>query len=236
MLIVGEFLFQMSISFTDYAMGQPHNPSYLPLFLLGYHHPMTFLQRVLNTVATLAVQHLGRDYYIMSRLEAVLDEAFPEDKERPPLLEIEKNTSLALHYGHPMLMDGMRPVMPNFQYLGMMNCQGAQPLPKDLEDFMQSGNDEGVIYVSFGSVIKASEMSDKKLQMFLRAFGKLKQKILWKWEKESMPGQPANVKLMKWLPQQDILGHKNTRLFVTHGGQSSFQECLCHQKPAVINF
>jgi glucuronosyltransferase len=43
-------------------------------------------------------------------------------------------------------------------------------------------------------------------QAFLTAFSKLKQKVLWKWESDSLPGQPNNVKLGKWLPQSDILG------------------------------
>ena len=41
---------------------------------------------------------------------------------------------------------------------------------------------------------------------FLGAFSKLKQHVLWKWESDTLPGQPSNVKLGKWLPQSDILG------------------------------
>ena len=48
-----------------------------------------------------------------------------------------------------------------------------------------------------------------------------------------MEDKPQNVMLSKWLPQQDILGHPNLRVFVSHGGQSSCQESLCHQKPMV---
>ncbi len=69
--------------------------------------------------------------------------------------------------------------------------------------------------------------------MFLSVFGKLKQRVLWKWETENMPDKPDNVKLVKWAPQQDILGHKNTKLFITHSGQSSTQETLCHGVPVV---
>ena len=36
-----------------------------------------------------------------------------------------------------------------------------------------------------------------------------------------------------WLPQQDILAHPNLKVFITHAGQSSMQELLCHQKPAL---
>ncbi len=37
----------------------------------------------------------------------------------------------------------------------------------------------------------------------------------------------------KWVPQQDVLAHPNTLAFITHAGQSSFQETLCHKTPTV---
>ena len=100
---------------------------------------------------------------------------------------------------------------------------------------MDDAGPDGVIYVSFGSVLKASVMSDDKRKIMLGAFAKLKQKVLWKWETEVMDDKPSNVMLHKWLPQQDVLGHPNVKLFVSHGGQSSFQETICHQTPAVRN-
>ena len=104
-----------------------------------------------------------------------------------------------------------------------------------LKKFLDESGPDGVIYVSFGSVLKASVMSDDKRKTLLNVFGKLKQKVLWKWETDKMEDKPPNVMLHKWLPQQDVLGHPNVKLFISHAGQSSFQETLCHQKPAVSN-
>ena len=101
-----------------------------------------------------------------------------------------------------------------------------------LKEFLDDAKD-GVIYVSFGSIVKAKYMDDDKRKAFLNVFRKLKQKVLWKWETEHMVDKPPNVILHKWLPQQDVLGHPNVKLFISHGGQSSFQETVCHQKPAV---
>ena len=102
-----------------------------------------------------------------------------------------------------------------------------------MKKFLDEAGTDGVIYVSFGSVLKASVMSEDKRKTLLNVFGKLKQKVLWKWETEHMEDKPSNVMLHKWLPQQDVLGHPNVKLFISHAGQSSFQETLCHQKPAV---
>ena len=43
--------------------------------------------------------------------------------------------------------------------------------------------------------------------MLVNVLGTLRQRVLWKWHKETMDGLPSNVKLSKWLPQQDLLGN-----------------------------
>lgn len=77
-------------------------------------------------------------------------------------------------------------------------------------------------------------MSDELRNIFTTVFAKLPQRILWKWETEEMEGKPENVMLSKWLPQQDILAHPNMKIFISHMGQSSSQEALCHGKPVVM--
>ena len=41
---------------------------------------------------------------------------------------------------------------------------------------------------------------------FVKAFGKRKQRVLWKVKSEINDGLPSNVKILTWAPQQDILG------------------------------
>lgn len=41
---------------------------------------------------------------------------------------------------------------------------------------------------------------------FLNVFSRLKQRVVWKWEGEIPANVSSNVKLSKWLPQQDLLG------------------------------
>jgi hypothetical protein len=49
-------------------------------------------------------------------------------------------------------------------------------------------------------------MPEEYRKAFVNVFSRLKVRVLWKWETETMEGLPPNVKLMKWVPQQDILG------------------------------
>jgi glucuronosyltransferase len=66
---------------------------------------------------------------------------------------------------------------------------------------------ECAIFFSLGTNLKSSNMSPEKVKAFLDAFAELPQRFLWKWETDSLPGQPKNVMLGKWLPQNDILGN-----------------------------
>ena len=91
-----------------------------------------------------------------------------------------------------------------------------------------------LIYFSMGSIQKGSAMSEKYRRMFLRTFAKLKQRVLWKWETEHMDEDLSpNVKLSKWLPQQDVLGHPNCKVFLTHGGFGGTVEAVYHGVPLV---
>jgi glucuronosyltransferase len=56
-----------------------------------------------------------------------------------------------------------------------------------------------------GSMIRAETLPEDKRDAFLQAFSELPQRVLWKWEGDTLPGQPENVKIAKWLPQFDIL-------------------------------
>ena len=119
-----------------------------------------------------------------------------------------------------------------------MNCRSPAKLPLHIEKFMNDSGDDGVILVSFGTVLQASQMSESLRLKLISVLGKVKQRVLMKWEnEEEMMAEadqfPANMMLSKWLPQQDILAHPKLRLFITHGGQSSSQEALCHKKPVV---
>ena len=67
--------------------------------------------------------------------------------------------------------------------------------------------DKGFILFTLGSLIKVSSMPAKTLQAFLDAFSKLELKIICKWEAEIPTNLPTNILMVKWLPQQDLLGN-----------------------------
>lgn len=86
-----------------------------------------------------------------------------------------------------------------------------------------------------GSSVKAANMPEHLRRMLVETFARLPYRVLWKWEAGSigMDDLPTNVKLSRWLPQQDILGHRKLRAFVTHGGLLSMFETVYHGVPVV---
>ena len=44
---------------------------------------------------------------------------------------------------------------------------------------------------------------------------------------------PKHILLQKWVPQNDVLGHRNTKLFLSHSGCNSQFEALYHGVPIV---
>lgn len=76
---------------------------------------------------------------------------------------------------------------------------------KDLQEFAD-GATYGLIIFTLGSMIPVSSMPKEIVNIFISVFSKLQQKVIWKWEDEEQPNVPANTKMVKWLPQQDLLG------------------------------
>jgi len=181
-----------------------------------------------------ATEEPFRDAEVGKEVMKIVEKHFHGDTEllSKSIEVIERKASLILSQGNPLLMNGMRPVTPNVVYVGMMQCRSPKKLPEDIQKFMDDAK-EGVVYVSFGSVLQGSLVPKDKQEALLKAFGSLKEKVLWKWESKEMKEKPANVMVKDFLPQQDVLGHPNVKAMVTHAGYLSFEECLCHKVPIV---
>lgn len=90
---------------------------------------------------------------------------------------------------------------------------------------------EGVIYFSLGSNVKSIYLPENKRNILINTFAQLPYKVLWKFEDDQLKGKPENVKINKWLPQQDVLRHPNIKLFITQAGLQSLEEALLNGIP-----
>jgi glucuronosyltransferase len=142
-----------------------------------------------------------------------------------------KNVSLVL-VNHHFSTSSIRPIVANMIEVGGIHVEPAKPLPSDIQEFLDSATD-GAILFSMGSIIQGKDWEPSKRDAFVRAFGKLKQKVLWKYENETLPKKPSNVMISSWIPQRDVLAHPNVELFITHGGLLGTTEALVEGVPVL---
>ena len=55
-------------------------------------------------------------------------------------------------------------------------------------------------------MLRATSTPKDKLEAIIGAVSQLPQRIVWKWEEKNLPGNPKNIYISNWLPQNDILG------------------------------
>ncbi|XP_065218985.1 UDP-glycosyltransferase UGT5-like [Planococcus citri] len=203
-------------------IGNPSNPSYIPYPYtdgeFDRFHP-TFLQRLYNTLCYLFVEVL---YFYYSRgNEDIAKRVFGADT--PRLDEIAKNTSLIFSFSH-FSFNAPFALVPNMIQIAGVQITEAKPLPEDIQKFIDE-SEHGVIYFCMGSLFKMETFPESKRIAFLRAFSKLPQRVLWKWDGD-LQGKTDRIFTSKWMPQRDILAHPNVKLFIAHGGALGINEAI----------
>ncbi|XP_043095430.1 UDP-glucuronosyltransferase 2C1-like [Puntigrus tetrazona] len=124
-----------------------------------------------------------------------------------------------------------RPFVPNFKYVGGLHCTPAKPLPEDMEEFVQSSGDDGIVVFTLGSMI--DKMPKETSNKIASALAQIPQRVLWRYNGEKPDTFGENTRIYKWLPQNDLLGHPKTRAFITHGGTNGVYEAIYHGVPMV---
>lgn len=90
-----------------------------------------------------------------------------------------------------------------------------------------------MIYFSLGSNIKSTHIDPEKRKYILEAFSELPYKVIWKFEGDKLENKSDNIKISKWLPQQDLLAHPNIKLFITQAGLQSTEEAILNNVPVL---
>uniref|UniRef100_A0A8B9K8J4 UDP-glucuronosyltransferase n=1 Tax=Astyanax mexicanus TaxID=7994 RepID=A0A8B9K8J4_ASTMX len=124
-----------------------------------------------------------------------------------------------------------RPLLPNFKFVGGLHCKPAKPLPKEMEEFVQSSGDDGIVVFSLGSMI--NNLTKERANAIASGLGQIPQKVLWRYSGQKPDTLAPNTKLYDWIPQNDLLGHPKTKAFVTHGGTNGLYEAIYHGVPMV---
>lgn len=221
-------LFSGEAEFT--TMATP--PSHIPAFMSEVTDEMTFFQRLWNTAIKF---FFARPFMIFHTFvtDGVIQKYYPGCPSSQYLLSDLNgaliNTNFVLDY-------------PRLQPTTFLNVGGMQisekpkVLPQDLQEFLDSSSQNGVILFTMGFIFQPKAVPDARIQAIFDAFAQLPQNVIMKLDAippESTLKVPKNVLLKPFLPQQDILAHKNLRLFITHCGMHGVMEAIFHAVPMV---
>nr|XP_039325747.1 UDP-glucuronosyltransferase 1A3 isoform X1 [Saimiri boliviensis boliviensis] len=211
----------------DFKGTQCPNPySYVPKLLTMNSEHMTFLQRVKNMLYPLALSYICHAF--SAPYANFASELFQREVS---VVDILSQASVWLFRGD-FVMDYPRPIMPNMVFIGGINCANRKPLSQEFEGYINASGEHGIVVFSLGSMV--SEIPEKKAMEIAAALGKIPQTVLWRYTGTRPSNLANNTILVKWLPQNDLLGHPKTRAFITHSGSHGIYEGICNGVPMVM--
>lgn len=206
------------------AAGCPSPPSYVPRFFSGYTDKMTYKERVFNTLVALFEPLLCR--ILFGHFDHIAHQFLGENVGVAEVLSDSDIWLMRIDF----TLEFPRPLMPNMVQVGGINCNVRNPLPEDLKSWVSG--EHGFVVFTLGSMV--SDLPEEITAVFLEAFRQIPQKVVWRYTGKVPDNLPENVKLMKWVPQNDLLAHPGARAFITHAGSHGLFEGLCHGIPMLM--
>nr|XP_045599231.1 UDP-glycosyltransferase UGT5-like isoform X3 [Procambarus clarkii] len=108
------------------VLGNVLSPAYVPNHMMDYPHPYSFWHRFHNMMIQIGIAIYWRNWAIVPPIQKEISAQFPD---LPPLLDLERNMSLALINTHFSISMPL-PLLPSEVEVGGMHCRPASPLPQ----------------------------------------------------------------------------------------------------------
>ena len=220
-----------SSTYHHWIIRNPALPSFYP-FRSTYSDKMAFFERLTNLMAYVsrAIEYPWIPGQLPAKANTNMLHKYVGDSSCKTWDQLTRKAEMFI-ISRDEILEWLFPLMPNVVSLGCLPCQQPGPLSSDLESFMR-GSSNGVVIMTFGTFIRL--IPTEVLSRFLQAFKHIDHNVLWAYAGDNMPLEvPSKVKVLKWLPQNDVLGHPNTKLFITHCGNSGQYESLYHGIPMI---
>ncbi|XP_024870091.1 UDP-glucuronosyltransferase 2B2-like isoform X2 [Temnothorax curvispinosus] len=235
--IVGYIPYGSAPWLKDY-IGGPSYPTVRPYTHAAIAKPEGLWLRTWNALYYI-VDNLIRHYYYFPIIQRLSEEYIGHAIR--PLHEIEKDRiNIVLINSHSAFEPAI-PLPPNTLEIAGLNAQAVQPItgevvvtyPEDMRVFLD-GAKNGAIVISLGTIVNWKNVGLDKIKAVILALSKLKQRVLWKLDIEVPFEIPDNVMIVKWMPQSEVLSHKNVKAVWTHGGLLSTQEAIWKGVPMIV--
>ncbi|XP_037337309.2 UDP-glucuronosyltransferase 3A1-like [Pungitius pungitius] len=214
------------------SMALPSPVSYIPVFGSQLSDQMNIWGRARNVFYSLLAP-IGQEL-IWSTFREVAERHF--DSGSPPggLEELHQGAELWA-FNTDFSLEFPQPLMPYTVLVGGLLNKAAQPPEQDVELWISNFGAAGFIVVTLGSMVSSVSV-DSLLVELVAGFSMVPLGVIWRYDPQRWPSyldRPPNLRLMDWLPLNDLLGHKKARVFVTHGGQNSLFQAVYHAVPVL---
>ncbi|XP_011699201.1 PREDICTED: UDP-glucuronosyltransferase 1-7-like isoform X2 [Wasmannia auropunctata] len=203
----------------DY-IGGPNYPTVRPYPHVPIAKPVGLWQRTWNALHFVADDVIRHYYYL-------------------PTIQRHTEKYMGCAISHPVFYSGI-PLPPNALEVAGLNAQTVQPIadevvtyPENMRTFLDEAKN-GAIIISLGTNVKWKFIGLDKIKIVISALSKLKQRVLWKLDIKVPFEIPDNLMIVKWMPQNKILTHKNVRAIWTHGGLLSVYEAIWKDVPMIV--
>ncbi|XP_054765166.2 UDP-glucuronosyltransferase 2C1-like [Lytechinus pictus] len=208
--------------------GNPTIFAIVPEVNTGLSPQMTFRQRIKNFFHSFLVSF---SKWAVNKLTPVMRKYdicpgyYPSDLYQRAQLVIS-NVDFAVDF--PIA------TQPHIITVGGLTTRPSKSLSQELEEYVQSSGDDGIIIFSLGTYV--TYMKEELIAVFANAFARLPQKVIWQFKgtPPAVVTKVPNIKTMEWLPQNDLLGHNKTRALMYQGGNNGLYEALYHAVPIVV--
>ncbi|CAH2230247.1 jg20000 [Pararge aegeria aegeria] len=210
-----------------HIMGAPTHPLLYPTAGRQRLYNLSLLEKSIELLGHYLLDFLFADSEIYDF--KILQKVF--GKDTPNFPELRKKTQMLFLNEHPLWADN-HPVPPSILYIGGIHATKYKELPTDLKNYLDSSK-HGVIYVSFGTNVLPSLLPPEKIKVMTKVFSELPYDVLWKYDKDVLPGQSKNINISRWFPQSDLIRHPKIKLFITQGGLQSTDEAIDAEVPMI---
>ncbi|KAH1022453.1 hypothetical protein HUJ04_011852, partial [Dendroctonus ponderosae] len=198
-------------------LGNPVPISYVAhsWMLSDFSQGMNLLERLHNMVFFLYDQFLIRFIQFPAN-DRIIQSYMPNG---PEAADLYHSPSLVL-LGSQSSFRQSTPMAPKMVEIGGFHIDPPQPLPKDLQLFLDEAQD-GAIFFSMGSHVKSKDFMRK-----------------WMPQTDILGEQRvviSNLQCLLYPPIRFYLvAHPNIKLFITHGGHGSILKALYHGVPTLM--
>ncbi|XP_017881557.1 UDP-glucuronosyltransferase 1-9-like [Ceratina calcarata] len=208
------------------SVGNPDDPILNPDMAYPFTNKMSLNERIWNIIYTTWTRIYYR-YWHLPRAQEIVNKWMPNVS----IQDIDRNFSLVI-LGNNHVFGYPKPLLPNvIEVHSLQIMEKTELLPKDIEEFL-NGAKHGAIYFSLGSNLQTHQLQAGLLTVLCNALSSLKQRVVWKHAGD-IPVRVANIKFVKWAPQQAILAHPKVMAYVMQGGLQSLQEAVHYSVPVV---